>query len=229
MFPFLKYSCWILFIILLYLFNYCNRVAKRWMHSQLFSGHFQGELVELIVSFLFNSPLSPYNKPLSTGSGFVRYAIAFLCVLCVVRCCWLLILLQYRFLRLLATFDWDNTPLVVEYDTIRENDWKEINVRTNLGLMPKPLLFGLFLSFQSSPRSLPALSSRPALVSGPTQPSSPAIPYTNKLKKTHTLQQANFRAHLAKKTSSGMFVASSLDFTSEWTLSGPSKSVCETT
>ncbi|KAL6064808.1 Nucleolar protein 6 [Balamuthia mandrillaris] len=67
------------------------RLAKRWLHSHMFSGFFSDEAVELIVASLWLNP-RPFSPPASPLIAFMR------------------------FLHLLAYFDWEHTPLVVDID-----------------------------------------------------------------------------------------------------------------
>ena len=72
-------------------FSTTVRLAKRWLHSHLFSSLVTEEAVELLVAHLFLSP-RPYDAPTSPFVGFLR------------------------FLELLATFDWTGQPLIVNLD-----------------------------------------------------------------------------------------------------------------
>jgi len=73
------------------------RLALRWLHAHLFSGKFQPEMIELMVASLFVSP-SPYVMPVSPTAGFIR------------------------FLKLLVTFDWENSALVVDINSELTSD-----------------------------------------------------------------------------------------------------------
>uniref|UniRef100_A0A8C7E521 Nucleolar protein 6 n=1 Tax=Naja naja TaxID=35670 RepID=A0A8C7E521_NAJNA len=64
------------------------RLAKRWINAQLLSDSLTEEAVDLLAAFLFLSP-APFTAPSSPQVGFLR------------------------FLHLLATFDWKNSPLLV--------------------------------------------------------------------------------------------------------------------
>ncbi|XP_075042504.1 nucleolar protein 6 isoform X2 [Mixophyes fleayi] len=69
-------------------FGGTSRLAKRWISAQLLSGTISEECVDLLVAHLFLHP-APFTAPSSPQVGFLR------------------------FLSLLATFDWKNSPLVV--------------------------------------------------------------------------------------------------------------------
>ncbi|KAJ8285473.1 hypothetical protein GJAV_G00027190 [Gymnothorax javanicus] len=64
------------------------RLAKRWLGAQLFSGDVTDDVADLLAASLFLQP-APFTPPGSPQVGLLR------------------------FLRLLATFDWKNSPLVV--------------------------------------------------------------------------------------------------------------------
>lgn len=67
------------------------RLVKRWLACQLFAGHLSEFTTELIVAHLFVHP-EPYTEPASSVCGLTR------------------------FFRLVAEFDWHNSPLVVNFD-----------------------------------------------------------------------------------------------------------------
>eukprot|EP00276_Gloeochaete_wittrockiana_P016216 CAMPEP_0184344424 /NCGR_PEP_ID=MMETSP1089-20130417/12936_1 /TAXON_ID=38269 ORGANISM="Gloeochaete wittrockiana, Strain SAG46.84" /NCGR_SAMPLE_ID=MMETSP1089 /ASSEMBLY_ACC=CAM_ASM_000445 /LENGTH=1007 /DNA_ID=CAMNT_0026674261 /DNA_START=18 /DNA_END=3041 /DNA_ORIENTATION=- len=67
------------------------RLAKRWLDCHLFSGRVSDEVVELLVAHVFLHPAT-HNVPASEVSGFLG------------------------FLRLLSTYRWDQTPLVLHID-----------------------------------------------------------------------------------------------------------------
>ncbi|KAM8960952.1 nucleolar protein 6 [Pelodytes ibericus] len=69
-------------------FGGSSRLAKRWICSQLLGDSFSEECVDLLVTYLFLHP-APFTPPSSPQAGFLR------------------------FLHLLATFDWKNSPLIV--------------------------------------------------------------------------------------------------------------------
>ncbi|XP_015283672.1 PREDICTED: nucleolar protein 6 [Gekko japonicus] len=64
------------------------RLAKRWVSAQMLNDSLSEECVDLLVASLFLCP-APYMAPSSPQVGFLH------------------------FLRLLATFDWKNSPLIV--------------------------------------------------------------------------------------------------------------------
>lgn len=64
------------------------RLAKRWVSSQMFANHISEEAVDLIVASSFLNP-APHVPPATPTCCFVR------------------------FLKLLGSFDWQSSPLVV--------------------------------------------------------------------------------------------------------------------
>ncbi|XP_075439397.1 nucleolar protein 6 isoform X2 [Ascaphus truei] len=97
-------------------FGCTSRLAKRWINAQLLGNGFSEECVDLLVAHLFLHP-APFTPPSSPQVGFLR------------------------FLHLLATFDWKNSPLIVnlngglkdvEYTEIR-NDF--VSTRAQLPVM----------------------------------------------------------------------------------------------
>ncbi|XXG81413.1 hypothetical protein AAC387_Pa09g2055 [Persea americana] len=79
------------------------RLAKRWVASHLFSFFLAEEAVELLVAYLFVKPF-PFYAPCSRIAGFLR------------------------FLRLLASYDWAFSPLVVDINNdMTSEDAKEIS------------------------------------------------------------------------------------------------------
>ncbi|PNT65398.1 hypothetical protein BRADI_4g41717v3 [Brachypodium distachyon] len=79
------------------------RLAKRWMSAHLFSSFISEEAVELFVAYLFLKPF-PFHAPSSRVVGFLR------------------------FLRLLSSFDWTFTPMVVDINNdFNLKDEKDIN------------------------------------------------------------------------------------------------------
>eukprot|EP01117_Protostelium_nocturnum_P014907 TRINITY_DN5726_c0_g1_i1.p1 TRINITY_DN5726_c0_g1~~TRINITY_DN5726_c0_g1_i1.p1 ORF type:complete len:1128 (+),score=421.94 TRINITY_DN5726_c0_g1_i1:205-3588(+) len=67
------------------------RLALRWLHSHLFSNHFDVEFVELLMGHIFASP-GNYSSPSSPFSAFLR------------------------FLRLLVEFDFEEAPIIMNVD-----------------------------------------------------------------------------------------------------------------
>ncbi|KAJ7335150.1 hypothetical protein JRQ81_013091, partial [Phrynocephalus forsythii] len=67
-------------------FSGTSRLAKRWIRAQMMSDSLSEECVDLLAAFLFLCP-APFTAPSSPQVGFLR------------------------FLHLLATFDWKNSPL----------------------------------------------------------------------------------------------------------------------
>ena len=65
------------------------RLAKRWISAQMFANHISEEAVDLIVASIFVNP-APHTPPATPTCALVR------------------------FLKLLSTFDWQSTPLVLD-------------------------------------------------------------------------------------------------------------------
>uniref|UniRef100_A0ACB8EP53 Nucleolar protein 6 n=1 Tax=Sphaerodactylus townsendi TaxID=933632 RepID=A0ACB8EP53_9SAUR len=77
------------------------RLAKRWVSAQLLSDSLSEECMDLLVASLFLCP-APYAAPSSPQVGFLR------------------------FLHLLTSFDWKNTPLIVNLNAElkdNQNHW----------------------------------------------------------------------------------------------------------
>ncbi|KAG7481304.1 hypothetical protein MATL_G00065380 [Megalops atlanticus] len=78
------------------------RLAKRWLGAQLFSGDISEDVADLLVASLFLQP-APFTPPGSPQVGLLR------------------------FLHLLSTFDWKNSPLVVNLNgQLTAADYTEI-------------------------------------------------------------------------------------------------------
>ncbi|XP_028916779.1 nucleolar protein 6 [Ornithorhynchus anatinus] len=92
------------------------RLAKRWLSAQLLSDGLSEESVDLLVAWLFLHP-APFTVPSSPQVGFLR------------------------FLSLMATFDWKNSPLIVNLNgELADADYAEIRsgflaARTQLPVM----------------------------------------------------------------------------------------------
>jgi len=85
-------------------YSYGNtvRLAKRWLHSHMFSRHFNDEIIELLVAYLYAVP-RPYDEPHNPTIGFLR------------------------FLHLLSTFDFDRFPLIVDINKeLKVDDYSSI-------------------------------------------------------------------------------------------------------
>ncbi|XP_062202451.1 uncharacterized protein LOC133904855 isoform X2 [Phragmites australis] len=79
------------------------RLAKRWISAHLFSSFISEEAIELVVAYLFLKPF-PFHAPSSRVAGFLR------------------------FLRLLSSFDWTFSPMVIDINNdFNLKDEKEIN------------------------------------------------------------------------------------------------------
>ncbi|TVU50990.1 hypothetical protein EJB05_02390 [Eragrostis curvula] len=79
------------------------RLAKRWISAHMFSSFISEEAVELVVAYLFLKPF-PFQVPSSRVVGFLR------------------------FLRLLSSFDWTFSPMVIDINNdFNLKDEKEIN------------------------------------------------------------------------------------------------------
>ncbi|XP_050403291.1 nucleolar protein 6 [Patella vulgata] len=93
------------------------RLAKRWVSAQLLSDHIPELAIELIVCHIYLTP-APYTKPGSPGAGFLR------------------------FLQLLSTFDWKNTPLLINLNTeFTAEDFIDIPARFQKEREKFPLMF----------------------------------------------------------------------------------------
>lgn len=73
------------------------QLAKRWVNAHLFSDYIEEQLIELLVAYVFASPY-PYEAPQTPICGFIR------------------------FISLLRTHAWNNTPLCVNF--VLEDDAK---------------------------------------------------------------------------------------------------------
>ncbi|KAK2165674.1 hypothetical protein NP493_1357g00033 [Ridgeia piscesae] len=84
-------------------FSSTVRLAKRWLSSHLLlDGYFTEESVELLVASIFVSP-APFTCPCSPLVGFIR------------------------FLDLLATFDWNTKPLIINMNSeLSKEDYTDI-------------------------------------------------------------------------------------------------------
>ncbi|OCT56411.1 hypothetical protein XELAEV_18000142mg [Xenopus laevis] len=83
-------------------FGGTSRLAKRWIQSQLLGDSFSEECLDLLVAHLFLHP-APYSPPSSALVGFLR------------------------FLHLVATFDWKNSPLIVNLNgELKGSEYTEI-------------------------------------------------------------------------------------------------------
>ncbi|XP_056398699.1 nucleolar protein 6 isoform X2 [Hyla sarda] len=97
-------------------FGATSRLAKRWISSQLLDGCISDECVDLLVAYLFLHPV-PFTAPSSPQVGFLR------------------------FLNLLASYDWKNSPLIVNLNgDLTDDDLVEIqndftSARTELPVM----------------------------------------------------------------------------------------------
>ncbi|XP_053148481.1 nucleolar protein 6 isoform X2 [Hemicordylus capensis] len=83
-------------------FSSACRLAKRWISAQLLSDSLSEECVDLLVAALFLCP-APFTAPSCPQVGFLR------------------------FLHLLTTFDWKNSPLIVNLNAeLKDADYVEI-------------------------------------------------------------------------------------------------------
>lgn len=73
------------------------RLIKRWISCQLLTDHLSDLTIDLVVAHLFINP-HPYTEPASSSCGF------------------------RRFLELVATYDWERTPLIVNLDNQIKQD-----------------------------------------------------------------------------------------------------------
>ncbi|XP_067386974.1 nucleolar protein 6 isoform X2 [Emydura macquarii macquarii] len=83
-------------------FSGTSRLAKRWVRAQLLSDSLSDECVDLLAASLFLHP-EPFTLPSSPQVGFLR------------------------FLHLLTSFDWKNSPLIVNLNAdLKDADYTEI-------------------------------------------------------------------------------------------------------
>ncbi|XP_065716662.1 nucleolar protein 6 [Patagioenas fasciata] len=93
------------------------RLAKRWISAQLLSDNISEECVDLLVAFLFLHP-APFTPPSSPQVGFLR------------------------FLNLLATFDWKNSPLIINLNAgLTDADCTEIKNKFMAARSRLPVMF----------------------------------------------------------------------------------------
>ncbi|XP_072215381.1 nucleolar protein 6 [Excalfactoria chinensis] len=93
------------------------RLAKRWISAQLLSDGISEECVDLLVAFLFLQP-APFTPPSSPQVGFLR------------------------FLNLLATYDWRNSPLIVNLNAgLTDADCTEIKNKFVAARSRLPVMF----------------------------------------------------------------------------------------
>ncbi|XP_054842072.1 nucleolar protein 6 [Eublepharis macularius] len=103
-------------------FGATSRLAKRWVSAQLLSDGLSEECMDLLVASLFLCP-APFTAPSSPQVGFLR------------------------FLLLLTTFDWKNSPLIVNLNAeLKDEEYVEIR---NDFVAARPRLPALFIA---SPR-----------------------------------------------------------------------------
>ncbi|OXB79791.1 UNVERIFIED_CONTAM: hypothetical protein H355_012851 [Colinus virginianus] len=93
------------------------RLAKRWISAQLLSDSISEECVDLLVASLFLHP-APFTPPSSPQVGFLR------------------------FLNLLATFDWRNSPLIINLNAgLTDADCTEIKNKFVAARSRLPVMF----------------------------------------------------------------------------------------
>ncbi|XP_076854204.1 nucleolar protein 6 [Brachyhypopomus gauderio] len=93
------------------------RLAKRWLAAQLFSGDVGEDAADLLVASLFLQP-APFTPPCSPQVGLLR------------------------FLYLLSTFDWRNSPLVVNLNSkLTAADYTEIKNHFMTSRESLPVMF----------------------------------------------------------------------------------------
>ncbi|XP_062984381.1 nucleolar protein 6 [Elgaria multicarinata webbii] len=98
-------------------FSGTSRLAKRWVSAQLLSDSLSEECVDLLAAFLFLCP-APFTAPSSPQVGFLR------------------------FLHLLTSFDWKNSPLVVNLNgELKDADYVEIRNRFVAARPRLPVMF----------------------------------------------------------------------------------------
>ncbi|KAI8973737.1 Nrap protein [Mycotypha africana] len=100
-------------------FSSTVRLVKRWFGAHLLSNHVAEEVIELIVAHVFLEP-QPWVAPVSTLAAFSRV------------------------LGLLATWDWQQTPLIVDVEgelvakdreeiTTQFSQWRRVNPQLTVG------------------------------------------------------------------------------------------------
>uniref|UniRef100_H2YJS5 Nucleolar protein 6 n=1 Tax=Ciona savignyi TaxID=51511 RepID=H2YJS5_CIOSA len=97
----------------------CCRVTKRWINSMMLSGQLRDEAVDLLCAFIYLSP-QPYLPPGSSQVGFLR------------------------FLHFISTFDFNSTPLVVDFNNeLTESDMNDVhdNFNSNRSTLPPICIF----------------------------------------------------------------------------------------
>ncbi|XP_072520710.1 nucleolar protein 6 [Salminus brasiliensis] len=93
------------------------RLAKRWLGAQLFSGDIGDDAADLLVAFLFLQP-APFTPPSSPQVGLLR------------------------FFHLLSSFDWKNSPLVVNLNgKLTAADYTEIKNHFIASRQSLPVMF----------------------------------------------------------------------------------------
>ncbi|KAM9509042.1 nucleolar protein 6 [Guaruba guarouba] len=98
-------------------FGSACRLAKRWVSAHLLSDNISEECMDLLVAFLFLHP-APFTPPSSPQVGFLR------------------------FLDLLATFDWKNSPLIVNLNAgLTDADCTEIKSKFAAARSRLPVMF----------------------------------------------------------------------------------------
>ncbi|XP_067320780.1 nucleolar protein 6 isoform X2 [Anolis sagrei] len=98
-------------------FSGTSRLAKRWISAQLLSGSLSEECIDLVAASLFLSP-APFTAPRSPQVGFLR------------------------FLHLLTTFDWKNSPLIVNLNgDLKDTDYVEIQNHFVAARLQLPVMF----------------------------------------------------------------------------------------
>lgn len=94
-----------------------SRLAKRWISAQLLADSISDECVDLLVAYLFLHPV-PFTTPSSPQVGFLR------------------------FLNLLATHDWKNSPLIVNLNgNLTDADITEIQKEFTSSRAKLPVMF----------------------------------------------------------------------------------------
>ncbi|XP_069819373.1 nucleolar protein 6 [Dendropsophus ebraccatus] len=98
-------------------FGGTSRLAKRWISSQLLTDCISDECVDLLVAYLFLHPM-PFTAPSSPQVGFLR------------------------FLTLLASHDWRNSPLIVNLNgELTDADLTEIQNYFTSARAELPVMF----------------------------------------------------------------------------------------
>jgi hypothetical protein len=132
------------------------RLALRWLHGHFFSGLFRTEAVELLVAYLFLFP-RPYGEPSNHFTAFLRYS-------CSVQLSKIsLLIVVSRFLHLLATFDFEHQPIIVDIaGSFSAEDYTKITSKFHLIREHKPQDCAIFIAYGPDPDSVMWTKEKPS-------------------------------------------------------------------